>query len=92
MIFPKLKFCSYGYTVIYENIPMPIYIDIFIHRKPYQETMRKKISLTLDEKIWNDFQRYALKKHNNSRNANTELELAMREYMKYHPLNKEGQK
>ena len=43
---------------------------------------RKKTSLTLDEKIWNDFQVYALKKHGNTRNANTELEKAMREHMK----------
>lgn len=53
---------------------------------------RKKTSLTLDEKLWNDFQAYALKKHSNTRNANTELEFAMRDYMKNHPLNKEGKK
>jgi len=49
---------------------------------------RKKTSLTLDEKLWNDFQTYALKKHGNSRNANTEMELAMREYLKNHPFGK----
>jgi hypothetical protein len=47
---------------------------------------RKKTSLTLDEKIWEDFQGYALRKHSNTRNANTELEFAMREYMKNNPV------
>lgn len=47
---------------------------------------RKKTSLTLDEKTWSEFQTYALKKHGNTRNANTELEYAMQEYMKNNPL------
>ena len=50
--------------------------------------VRKKTSLTLDETIWEDFQAYALKKHGNTRNANTELEFAMQDYMKNNPLKK----
>lgn len=53
------------------------------------ELARKKTSLTLDEKIWQNFQVYSLKKHGNSRSANEELEKAMQEYMKSHPLEKE---
>lgn len=56
------------------------------------ELGRKKTSLTLDEKIWKDFQSYALEKHSNTRNANTELEKAMDEYMRNHPLKKESKK
>lgn len=57
-----------------------------------EELTRKKTSLTLDEKIWKDFQSYALDKHGNTRNANTELEKAMDEYMKAHPLKKGDKK
>ncbi len=53
---------------------------------------RKKTSLTLDEDIWEDFQGYALKKHGNTRNANTELEFAMQYYMKNNPVKKEHKK
>ncbi|MCJ8306761.1 MAG: hypothetical protein HRU07_06910 [Nitrosopumilus sp.] len=53
---------------------------------------RKKTSLTLDENIWEDFQGYALKKHGNTRNANTELEFAMHDYMKNNPIKKEYKK
>ncbi len=56
------------------------------------ELARKKTSLTLDEEIWKELQSYALEKHGNTRNANTELEKAMDEYMKNHPLKKEGKK
>ncbi len=52
------------------------------------ELGRKKTSLTLDEEIWNEFQRYALAKRGNARSANKELEEAMKEYMKAHPLKK----
>lgn len=54
--------------------------------------VRKKTSLTLDEKIWENFQVYALKKHGNTRNANTELEFAMQNYMKNNPIRKEHKK
>ena len=54
----------------------------------YQAMVRKNTSLILDEKIWNDFQAYALKKHGNSRNANMEMEIAMHEYIKNHPIGK----
>ncbi len=57
-----------------------------------QELARKKTSLTLDEETWKKFQTYALEKHSNTRNANTELEKAMDEYMKNHPLKKENKK
>ena len=49
---------------------------------------RKKTSLTLDADLWLKFQQYALKKHENSRNANTELEQAMTEYMRSNPIQK----
>jgi len=65
------------------------YTYLFIYTYDHPKAMaRKKTSLTLDEKLWNDFQTYALKKHGNSRNANTEMELAMREYLKNHPFGK----
>ncbi len=51
--------------------------------------VRKKTSLSLDEKIWNNFQSYSLTKYGNTRNANTELEIAMKEHMILHPLKKE---
>ncbi len=54
--------------------------------------VRKKTSLTLDEDIWEAFQGYALKKHGNTRNANTELEFAMKNYMKTNPPKKESRK
>lgn len=50
--------------------------------------IRKKTSLTLDDQIWLKFQQYALSKYGNSRNANTELEIAMRDHMKNNPLEK----
>lgn len=49
---------------------------------------RKKTSLTLDEQIWFRFQQYALTKYGNSRNANTELEIAMKSHMKNNPISK----
>ena len=51
---------------------------------------RKKTSISLDEKIWNDFQTHALRKHGNVHNANTELEFDMRVYLKNHPLGKKS--
>ena len=53
---------------------------------------RKKTSLTLDEQIWFDFQKYSLSKHGNSRNANTELEIAMKYHMKNNPLSGRSKK
>lgn len=55
---------------------------------PILELGRKKTSLTLDEEIWKEFQAYALMKHGNTRSANKELEEAMKEHMKIHPVKK----
>ena len=50
---------------------------------------RKKTSLTLHELIWSQMiQQYALTKYGNSRNANTELEIAMKSHMKNNPISK----
>ena len=51
---------------------------------------RRKTSITLKDGLWLKFQNYALNKNRISRSANIELEKAMDEYMKKHPIKKKG--
>jgi len=53
---------------------------------------RKKTSITLKNGLWLKFQQYALGKNEIARSANIELEKAMEEYMKRHPLEKRRKK
>ena len=53
---------------------------------------RKKTSITLKNGLWLKFQNYALNKNKIARSANIELEKAMDEYMKRHPLEKRMKK
>jgi hypothetical protein len=49
------------------------------------EMGKTKTTLNLDEKLWNDFQIYALKVTGAARNASIKVEDALREYMANHP-------
>ena len=49
------------------------------------EMGKVKTTLNLDEKLWQDFQVYALKTTGAARNASGKVEEALREFMKNHP-------
>lgn len=51
---------------------------------------RRKTSITLKDDLWYNFQQYALAKNRIARSTNIELEKAMTEYMKKHPVKKKG--
>ena len=46
---------------------------------------KQKTSLNLDEKLWKEFQIYALQTTGKGRNASDLAEDALREFMKNHP-------
>ncbi len=50
-----------------------------------------KTTLNLDEKLWQDFQVYALKVTGVARNASLKVEDALREYMQNHPVKENKQ-
>jgi len=50
------------------------------------EMGKTKTTLNLDEKLWNDFQIYAINVTGSARNASAKVEDALREYMINHPV------
>jgi hypothetical protein len=48
--------------------------------------MKTKTSLSLDEKLWQDWQIYVIKITGTSRKASEKAEDALKEYMTNHPL------
>ena len=53
------------------------------------EMGKVKTTLNLDEKLWQDFQVYAIQVTGAARNASLKVEDALREYMQNHPVKKE---
>lgn len=50
------------------------------------EMGKTKTTLNLDEKLWNEFQIYAINVTGSARNASSKVEDALREYMTNHPV------
>jgi hypothetical protein len=50
------------------------------------EMGKVKTTLNIDEKLWQNFQVYALKVTGSARNASSKVEEALREFMQNHPL------
>lgn len=49
------------------------------------EMGKVKTTLNLDEKLWQDFQVYAIQVTGSARNASAKVEEALKEFMKNHP-------
>lgn len=53
-------------------------------------TEKHKTSMNLDKGLWQEWVRFVVMKTGSTRTIGSETELAMREYMKRHPLDKKS--